>query len=65
MNKCSLCNKKKMVFDCKCLNKYCLQHLQPETHECKNINEFRQIAKDKNTKSLLDNKIVKDKLQKV
>ena len=49
MSKCSKCNKKNMLFDCKCSNKFCIQHLQPEVHDCKCINEFRKIAKEKNT----------------
>lgn len=65
MSKCSKCNKKNMLFDCKCSNKFCIQHLQPEVHDCKCINEFRKIAKEKNTNTLLKNKVVKEKLQKV
>lgn len=32
--RCTNCKKKDLIFDCKCLNKYCLNCLKSYIHKC-------------------------------
>lgn len=55
MIRCKQCNKKTSVLlDCKCENKYCTKHIQPEVHQCVKINTFREDRK----------KFLKEKVEK-
>ncbi len=62
---CCFCNKQKLLFKCKCNNDYCLKHLLPEIHDCKNMLYFKQISWDKNKIDLEKNKVESIKLDKI
>lgn len=59
-NKCNKCKKNNyLLMKCKCNNDYCLKCLQPELHECVNMDKFRIFNKDK---LHLNEKIVPNKI---
>jgi len=50
------------LLDCRCLHKYCTKHILPESHNCIKIEEFRSIARQKNTEEIIENQIPKPKI---
>jgi len=68
MAKCNICKKKinlaeEIISKCKCDKMHCSSHRLPEYHECKNINEMKEISKNVLAKSLP--KVEGDKLLKI
>ena len=54
------------VLDCKCGHSYCTKHILPEVHNCPKLQEFRDLAKDRNTEKLLrDAMVVQNKIEKI
>jgi len=53
-----------MAIDCeKCKNYYCSFHRLPEKHECKFLEEIKEEAKKDNTKTLMENKCMKNQIE--
>ena len=61
-NKCFFCKKKKkkILFECKCGNFFCLVHLLPEKHNC--TFDFKKEGKERikeNNPKIVNDKIIK------
>lgn len=62
-NTCNYCNKKSHILTgCKCNQKFCFSHLQPEVHNCSAMEVFRKDSFAQNEKKLIREKTVSDKL---
>lgn len=60
MERCTKCNKKSWVLhDCKCGDKYCLNHRYPESHNC--TYNYKEQARKKLAYQL--DKVVVDKIE--
>jgi hypothetical protein len=56
---CCHCKRRShLLFDCKCNRKYCSKHLQPEVHNCGNIDQYRRRSAD-----IINNKVLKDSVK--
>jgi predicted nucleic acid binding AN1-type Zn finger protein len=55
MSRCHICNKKCGIcgWDCKwCHEKFCNAHRLPESHDCKNIEEYKACLKENYIKAM-------------
>lgn len=63
MNRCKLCNKKKITIDCKyCTSTFCCYCILPEIHECEKILELKTQAQLELSETLKNSKCIKDKI---
>lgn len=60
---CSICKKKILLTECKCLKKFCIGHLQPESHNCCKLDEFRKEAFEKNKNKLMKQAVIEKKIE--
>jgi len=66
-NKCLKCLKfSSFLLLCKCGHDYCTKHILPEVHDCSNIQDFRELAYERNKETLLKNAtVIQKQLEKI